>query len=399
MQLAVSGLDVLATAILVIFIGRYVTTHVRVLERYHIPPSVVGGLLCSIVTALVNVFWDVEITFDLALRDLLLLCFFSTIGLTAKLRLLAEGGKTLAILVAVAGVMLVLQDVAGVGLAILFGGHPGYGLFAGSVSFAGGHGTAIAWGAEASAAGLQGAAEFGIACATVGLVTGGIIGGPIGGWLIDRYRLEPDRSESNVALRASPADERPVTIWSVLATILMLCVCIEAGDLVNRYLSLRGLKLPGFLTAMIVGIIITNVADLVGRELHRPTVSATGELSLQLFLGMSLMSMQLWILADAATAILAAVMVQALLITLVAIYLVFRLTGRNYDSAVMASGFAGLGLGATPVAIANMNALTERYGPSPKAFLAIPLIGAFFVDILNALTIKIFLALPLLAGS
>jgi len=172
MQLAVSGLDVLATAILVIFIGRYVTTHVRVLERYHIPPSVVGGLLCSIVTALVNVFWDVEITFDLALRDLLLLCFFSTIGLTAKLRLLAEGGKTLAILVAVAGVMLVLQDVAGVGLAILFGGHPGYGLFAGSVSFAGGHGTAIAWGAEASAAGLQGAAEFGIACATVGLVTG-----------------------------------------------------------------------------------------------------------------------------------------------------------------------------------------------------------------------------------
>jgi len=179
----------------------------------------------------------------------------------------------------------------------------------------------------------------------------------------------------------------------------MLCVCIEAGDLVNRYLSLRGLKLPGFLTAMIVGIIITNVADLVGRELHRPTVSATGELSLQLFLGMSLMSMQLWILADAATAILAAVMVQALLITLVAIYLVFRLTGRNYDSAVMASGFAGLGLGATPVAIANMNALTERYGPSPKAFLAIPLIGAFFVDILNALTIKIFLALPLLAGS
>lgn len=398
MQLTVGGLDVLATAILVIFVGRFLTTHIRVLERYHIPPAVTGGMLCSIVTALVNVIWNVEITFDLALRDLLLLFFFSTIGLTAKMRLLAEGGKTIAILVAVAGVMLVLQDVAGVGLAMLFGGHPGYGLFAGSISFAGGHGTAIAWGAEATAAGLQGAAEFGIACATVGLVTGGIIGGPIGGWLIDRYRLEPGRTESDVALRASPSDERPVTIWSVFATLLMLCVCVEAGDLVNRYLSEGGLKVPGFLTAMIVGIIITNVADIVGRELHRPSVAATGELSLQLFLGMSLMSMQLWVLAEAATAILVAVMVQALLITLVAIYLVFRLTGSNYDSAVMASGFAGLGLGATPVAIANMNALTERYGPSPKAFLAIPLIGAFFVDIMNALTIKLFLALPFLAG-
>jgi ESS family glutamate:Na+ symporter len=396
MQVTIEGLDVLTVSILVIFLGRYLTTHIGVLERYHIPPAVTGGLLCSILTAVVNMVWDVEITFDLALRDLLLLFFFSTIGLSAKLRLLAEGGKTIVILVFVAGAMLMLQNAAGVGLVSLFGGHPAYGLFAGSVSFAGGHGTAIAWGAEASAAGLEGAAEFGIACATIGLVTGGIIGGPIGGWLIDKHGLTPASPDADTAVKASADDARPVTIWSVLATLLMLSVCVEAGDLVNRFLSIRGLKLPGFLTAMVVGIVITNVADLVGRELHRPTISATGELSLQLFLGMSLMSMQLWILADAATAILLATMLQALLITLVAIYLVFRLTGRNYDSAVMASGFAGLGLGATPVAIANMSALTDRYGPSPKAFLVIPLIGAFFVDLMNALIIKFFLALPLM---
>ena len=194
----------------------------------------------------------------------------------------------------------------------------------------------------------------------------------------------------------SSSDHGPVTIWSVLATLMVLSVCIEAGDLVNRFLSVKGLKLPGFLTAMVVGIIITNASDLLGRELHKPTIAATGEFSLQLFLSMSLMSMQLWILANAATAILLAVMMQALLITLVAIYFVFRLTGKNYDSAVMASGFAGLGLGATPVAIANMNALTGRYGPSPKAFLVIPLIGAFFVDLTNALVIKFFLALPMM---
>ena len=394
--MTIDGLDVLSIAILVIFIGRFVTTHVAILERYHIPPAVTGGLLCSLVIALVNVIWDVEITFDLALRDLLLLFFFSTIGLTAKLRLLVEGGKTIALLVAVAAVMLVIQDVAGVGLALLLGGHPGYGLFAGSVSFAGGHGTAIAWGSTARAAGLEGAAEFGIACATIGLVVGGIIGGPIGGWLIDRHGLAPDAVAGDTALRASATDERPVTIWSVLATLLMLSICVEAGDLVNRSLSTGGLELPGFLTAMLVGIVITNGADLAGRELHRPTISAAGELSLQLFLGMSLMSMQLWVLADAATAILAAVMLQALLITLVSIYVVFRVTGRSYDSAVMASGFAGLGLGATPVAIANMNALTDRYGPSPRAFLVIPLIGAFFIDVLNALVIKLFLALPVM---
>jgi ESS family glutamate:Na+ symporter len=394
MQIQVSGLDVLTIAILVLFVGRFLTTRIAALQRYNIPAAVTGGLLCSILVALVQLLWGAQITFDLALRDLLLLFFFSTIGLSAKLRLLAEGGKTIAILILVAAGMLVLQNVTGVGLALLFGGHPGYGLFAGSISFAGGHGTAIAWGAEATAAGLEGAAEFGIACATFGLVAGGIIGGPIGGWLIEKYRLTP--ADTGNGQGSSITDHAPVTIWSVLATVLMLSICIEAGDLVNRFLSVNGLKLPGFLTAMVVGIVISNVSDLLGRELHKPTIDATGEFSLQLFLSMSLMSMQLWILANAATAILAAVMMQALLITLVAIYLVFRLTGKSYDSAVMASGFAGLGLGATPVAIANMNALTGRYGPSPKAFLVIPLIGAFFVDLTNALVIKFFLALPMM---
>ena len=394
MQVQVSGLDVLTISIVVIFVGRFLTTHIAVLQNYNIPPAVTGGLLCSILVALARMLWDTEITFDLALRDLLLLFFFSTIGLSAKLRQLAEGGRTIVVLVVIAAVMLALQNIAGVGLALLFGGHPGYGLFAGSISFAGGHGTAIAWGGEAAAAGLEGAAEFGIACATVGLVAGGIIGGPIDGWLIEKNSLAP--ADMGAQPKLSTSDHGPVTIWSVLATLLMLTVCIEAGDLVNRFLSVKGLKLPGFLTAMVVGIIICNVSDVIGRELHKPTITATGEFSLQLFLGMSLMSMQLWILANAASAILIAVMMQSLLITLVAVYLVFRLTGRNYDSAVMASGFAGLGLGATPVAIANMNALTGRFGLSPKAFLVIPLIGAFFVDVTNALVIKFFLALPMM---
>ncbi|NIP46515.1 MAG: sodium/glutamate symporter [Gammaproteobacteria bacterium] len=396
MQIEITGLDVLTVSIAVIFLGRLVTTKIGALQRYNIPPAVTGGLMCSLLLALAFIVWDTKITFDLELRDLLLLFFFSTIGLTARMRLLVEGGKTLAILIVVAAGLLVLQNSVGVVLARLFSSHPGYGLFAGSVSFAGGHGTAIAWGAEASAAGLVGAAELGIACATFGLVAGGIIGGPIGGWLIEKHALEPDSKKGDDAFVEAAPDARPVTIWSVLTTLLMLSVCVEMGDLVNRFLSLRGLKLPGFLTAMVVGIIICNASDALGRQLHKPTIAATGELSLQLFLSMSLMSMQLWIMASAATAIMLAVMAQALLMTLVAVYLVFRLTGRTYDSAVMASGFAGLGMGATPVAFANMNAITTRYGPSPKAFIVIPLIGAFFVDIINALVIKFFLGLPMM---
>ncbi len=229
MQLQIEGLDVLTVAIVVIFLGRFLTTHIPVLQRYNIPPAVTGGLLCSILTALVYFLWDTQITFDLALRDLLLLFFFSTIGLSAKLRQLAEGGKTIAILVMVAAAMLVAQDVVGVGTALLLGGHPGYGLFAGSISFAGGHGTAIAWGAEASAAGLQGAAEFGIACATFGLVAGGIIGGP--------YRRMADRKTFLIPHYARRRPERATRVRRGLSAGHHLECDGDAADAVRLHRS------------------------------------------------------------------------------------------------------------------------------------------------------------------
>ncbi len=395
MDIKIENLDVLIVAILVLYLGKIVTGKVNFLDRYNIPPAVTGGIICSLLVALLQGVWDIRITFDLHLRDLFLLFFFSTIGLGAKLSTLAEGGKTLAILTLVAAVLLVLQNTAGVGLALLAGGNPGYGMLAGSISFAGGHGTAIAWGQVAAEAGLQGAEEFGIACATFGLIAGGLIGGPVGGWLIKKYQLSPTTVPADAAEEAlEEKTSGPVHIDKVLGTLLILAVCVTAGDLVNRYLSMKGLSLPGFLTAMMVGIVITNMTDVFGKSLSKKTIDAAGELSLQLFLAMSLMSMQLWSLVGSAGPILVMVLAQTLVITLVAVYLVFVLTGRDYDSAVMSSGFCGLGLGATPVAIANMTAITGKFGASPKAFLVIPLIGAFFIDLLNALIIKFFLALP-----
>ncbi len=390
-------IDVLMISIVVLFVGMFLTRKIRFLDANHIPPAVIGGLIVSVGVALLDTLAGIKITFDLALRDVLLLAFFSTIGLSAKFRLLLTGGKALVVLIIASAVFLVLQDVTGVSLALLLGAHPGYGLMGGSVSFAGGHGTAIAWGEVAQAAGLEGAQEVGIAFATFGLIAGAFIGGPIAGRLIEKHKLRPS-IETHAPSAASDATSEAdpwsaiVKLPDVLVTILFLAVCIEVGSLVNRFLFEEGVLLPGFLTSLFVGIVITNLADVFKFRLNRASIDRLGEISLNLFLSMSLMSMQLVILANAMGPILLVVMVQMLLITLFVMFVVFRLMGRDYDASVITAGFAGLGLGATPIAIANMSAITSRYGPSPKAFLVVPLIGAFFIDILNAAVIKAFLA-------
>ena len=264
------------------------------------------------------------------------------------------------------------------------------------MSFAGGHGTAIAWGQVAQEAGLEGAQEVGIAFATFGLIAGGLIGGPIAGRLITKHKLRPSQELDTPSTSSSAAgDGDPwsaiVKLPDVLATILFLAVCIEVGSLVNRFLFEEGVLLPGFFSSLFVGIVITNLADTFKFRLNQASIDRLGEISLNLFLSMSLMSMQLVTLATAMGPILLVVMVQMLLITLFVMFVVFRLMGRDYDASVITAGFAGLGLGATPVAIANMSAITSRYGPSPKAFLVVPLVGAFFIDILNAATIKVFI--------
>lgn len=297
------------------------------------------------------------------------------------------------VLVVCAAVFLVLQDLTGVLLAKAFGAHPGYGLFAGSVSLAGGHGTAIAWGQEATAAGLPNADVMGIAFATFGLIAGGIIGGPVAEWLIKRNNLEPtDAGQPSDAPSESSAEET-YSLALALRVMLVIAVCLSLGEVLNRWLFDNDIKLPGFLTAMLVGIVITNLADRYRRPLPGSVFDKVGEISLQLFLAMSLMSMDLSSLAASFGTISVVLMIQILVITLFAALVIFRVMGGDYDAAVIVGGFCGLGMGATPVAIANMSAVTRKHGPSFKAFLVIPLVGAFFIDLLNALVIKFFIGL------
>ena len=399
----VEGTNIVIASVLVLALGKLINDKLSFLTRYNIPVAVTGGLLCSVLVTILFVGFNITINFDMELRNLLLLTFFSTIGLSAKFSALASGGKTLVILLGFAVLLLVMQDVVGIAVALLLDANPAYGLFAGSISFAGGHGTAIAWGEVAESAGLEGAGTLGLACATFGLVAGGLVGGPIGGYLIKKNKLEKETATSQgyEVADEEQADKKAdgnetFPLEGAFASLLMLSICVGLGQNVNTWLAGFGVSLPPFLTAMFVGIVLTNLSDIFKLNLYAPSINRAGEISLHLFLAMSLMSVQLWQLANAIGPLLLVLIGQMLIISIIAVFLVFRFVGRDYDASVMASGFLGLGLGATPVAMANMQAITGRYGPSTKAFIVMPLVGAFFMDLSNAIVINTFASLPLL---
>ncbi|MEM9018089.1 MAG: sodium/glutamate symporter, partial [Verrucomicrobiota bacterium] len=298
-DLLIDNVNTLLVSIFVLFVGSVLTRRISFLNRYSIPQAVTGGILMSLLVLLILSLGGPKIVFEMELRDALLLAFFSTIGLSAKLARLKSGGKPLAILVVCAAVFLFVQNTTGVLLNLAMGSHPAYGVFAGSASFAGGHGTAIAWGSEAEAAGLEGASLIGIAFATFGLVAGGIIGGPIGERLIRKHNLSvsPEGDQPMMSGKEETPDCEPVTMKRTLNTIAILALCISAGDVVNGFFENQGLKLPGFLTSMMIGIAITNLADVFGKEIRQRDFDKVGEVALQLFLAMSLMSMDLNALA------------------------------------------------------------------------------------------------------
>lgn len=391
----ISGIYLLFMALVILFLGRQLTSAIPLLKRWHIPTPVTGGLLCSLLIALISHFTDLRLNFDLYLRDMLLLCFFSTIGLSARIRLLISGGKTLTTLMIIAIVFLILQNAAGVATALALGSNPIYGLLAGTITFAGGHGTAITWGSFLEQKGYHGAMEFGLIAATLGLILGGLVGGPIGKKLITRYRLHgphkdplilPDIDQENQTLTLNGRN--------LLSALFLISTCIIIGISVQGELKKLGVVLPDFVPVLFSGILITNICDGFKINLKQAELNMLGDVSLQLFIAMSLMTLKLHYLTSIAGVLMAITLVQVVVMISFAWFVVFQATGRDYDSSIITAGFIGMGLGATPVGMANMNTLVHRYGASPKAFLILPLIGSFFLDIANAIILKGFLLLP-----
>ena len=395
-------LDVFGTltaASLVLLAGRKLVASWKVLNTYSIPEPVVGGLAVALLLWLLHATAAIQVGFDKTLGPPLMLAFFACIGLNADLPSLLRGGRPLVVLLAVVVGFLVLQNLTGIGLAMLLGQSPLVGLLAGSISLSGGHGTGAAWSAVFTERyQLAGAKEIAIASATFGLVLGGVIGGPVARHLLGKVRVKPgaDSAHQEPTLFEHPAEVRLITAPALIETLALISVCLLVGQQIARALAGTFMELPAFVCVLFVGVILRNGLAAAGKyTVFERAVSVLGNVSLALFLALALMSMRLWELSSLALPMLVLLLGQTALMAAYAIFVTFPVMGRNYDAAVIAAGHCGFGLGATPTAIANMQAVTDRFGNSPLAFLVVPMVGAFFIDLANALVIKLFLLLPL----
>ncbi|AIL63397.1 sodium/glutamate symporter [Pseudomonas alkylphenolica] len=396
-MLALDFYGTLVAASLVLLLGRGLVTRVGFLRTYNIPEPVAGGLLVALLLLGLRAM-ELQVQFDTSLQTPLMLAFFATIGLSADIASLKKGGRIVGIfLLAVTGLLLV-QNAMGIALAKALGLDPLMGLLSGSISLSGGHGTGAAWGATFSEKhGLASASELALAAATFGLVLGGLIGGPVARLLIKRVQTPGMEQEMPRVPKGfeQPNKERLITPFTMIETLALIAVSLMAGTLLNSLLHGTAFELPTFVCVLFVGVLLRNGLSILGvYQVFEREVSVLGNVSLSLFLAIALMSLKLWDLAALALPFFILLAAQTLVMALFAIFVTFRIMGSNYDAAVLAAGHCGFGLGATPTAIANMQAVTQRFGPSQIAFLAVPMVGAFFIDIVNAIVIKLYLALP-----
>ena len=387
--------------IVVYFVGMQVNRRVQLLREYNIPDPVTGGILASCAALVVYLVLGIELQYDLHIRDVLLVYFFTAIGINARLSDLITGGRPLLVLLCLTLGYIVLQDLIGVTIAKLIGQPAAIGILAGSASLIGGHGTSIAWAPViAENHGIADALEIGIASATLGLVIASLLGGPIAKYLLTKHQLKPESTDETI-VGIPHKDEyiEQINHTSIMGVILSLHIVMIVGYIVNQIIIEVGFKLPLFVSCLLVGIILSNSLPKIFPNMPWPmrtkALALVSDFSLGLFIAMSLMGMQLWSIADLAGPLFVLLAIQSLTTVIFILFVLFKLMGRDYMAAVLSAGFAGFSLGATPTAIANMTAVTKRHGPAPTAFIILPLVGAFFVDITNAFVIQFFLNLQL----
>ena len=384
--------------IVVYFVGVTLTRHISFLRNYNIPEPVTGGLIAALATYAAFEVLNISITFDLETRDRLLIYFFTAIGLNARFADLLRGGRALGILLVLTIGYIVIQNSVGLLGVTIFDLPEAVAVLVGSASLIGGHGTAIAWAPDiAEQYGIANAMEIGIACATFGLILASLIGGPLAKILIERNNLKADLTADDVVGLSYDLDGgRTVNHISIMAALLALNIAIIIGYAINVELEAHGFKLPLFVTCLLVAIVMSNTVTHVFPKLPWPArtraLALISDYSLNIFLAMSLMSMQLWTLAGLAGPLLGILFLQAFVVMLFVLFVLFRLMGGNYEAAVLGAGFGGFALGATPTAVANMTAVTKEHGPAPNAFIILPLVAAFFVDLANAVIIRAFLS-------
>ena len=394
----------LAFAGVALLLGYGLKRLVPILERYNLPAPVLGGLLVSLAVLIAHGQGVTLVQFDTTLQSPLMIAFFTTIGFGASLSLVKIGGPQVLRFFLLATVFAIVQNIVGILIAIGFGLHPLFGVLAGSVTLTGGPATGLAFAPLFEQAGVAGAAPVAIAVAIGGIVAGGLVGGPVSTILIERGRLKTPRGAKVVdssALLAGADPDPTLTAstddddaWPIVKNLIAILVAMWIGHWVGKGFAALGMTLPAYIGAMLVAAVIRNVDDATGWfGLSHRFINAFGIVTLTLFLVMALMTLKLWELSGLVLPLVAILLVQVVIAALGAAGPVFRLMGRNYESAVMSGGFIGFMLGTTANAMAVMRALVERYGPAPRAFLVAPIVGAFFIDFTNALIITLFLNL------
>lgn len=386
-----------ALACLVLLLGYFLVKRVRFLNQFNIPEPVVGGFIVAVILTVVHQTWGLSFSFDTNLQTTMMLVFFSSIGLSANFARLAKGGKPLIIFLGAALGLIMLQNTVGIFSSMALGLDPAYGLIAGSVTLTGGHGTGAAW-AETltNRFGIHGALELAMACATFGLVFGGILGGPVASFLLKRAHKEKVQEDENIddvqEAFEKPVYRRKINTRSIIETITMMSICLFAGQYLDALTKGTAIQLPTFVWCLFTGTIIRNtLAHIFKFKVADEAIDVLGTVGLSLFLAIALMSLKLWELAGLAIPVLIVLLIQVVVMALYAIIVTYRLMGKDYDAIVLSAGHCGFGLGATPTAVANMQAVTSHFGPSHKAFLIVPMVGAFFIDLLNNVSLKIFL--------
>lgn len=399
---SIGTIESLLIAIFVLLLGQFVRSKVPVLKKYQIPEPIVGGLIIACMLTVLHS-QNISFEFNLPFESTLMLLFFTTVGLSANYTQLLKGGKKVFIFLAVASIYIVIQNGVGVSLASMLGLDPKMGLVAGSITLSGGHGTGAAWAKTFEDLYGMNTLEFAMAAATFGLIAGGIIGGPIAQKRIEKAQLESEYGDGAQHHEKFPdvvtyndREEDKITARHMVRTLFIMLLCVVGAKYVSEWVNtfdISWLKIPDFVYALFLGVIITNIFELSGKyRLHTETVDILGTVSLSLFLAMALMSLKLWEIFDLAIPLLVILFVQMVVLSIFAYYVTFKVMGSNYDAAVITGGHCGFGLGATPTAVMNMGSIVSHYGPSPQAFMVVPIVGAFFIDIVNLLIIQGYLA-------
>jgi ESS family glutamate:Na+ symporter len=392
MKIQLDMYQTIAVAVVVLMLGKFLKKRCSVLERFCIPAPVIGGVLFAIFTCICYATGIAEFEFDDILKEVCMVFFFTSVGFQANLKVLKSGGKSLIVFLGLVVVLIVTQNFMAIGLSKLLHISPLVGLCTGSIPMVGGHGTAGAFGPVLEDFGVKGASTLCTAGATFGLIAGSMIGGPIGKRLIEKKNLLSTAivEDDSLLVEEEKKHERHTSMYA--SAVFQLIIAIGIGTIVSHFLSMTGLTFPIYIGAMIAAAVIRNVGEYSGKfTIYMGEINDIGGISLSLFLGIAMITLKLWQLAELALPLMILLGGQVILMFLYTFFVVFTVMGRDYDAAVLSAGVCGFGMGATPNAMANMQAICEKYVPSVKAYLLIPLVGSLFADFLNSLAITFFI--------